>query len=104
MFDVEEVNGGRILMGNDSYCEITTARRNLISSGQLETLGCWYQSKNFRLRVFKGDKEVIAGDYKDTLYILDGEAELAQVNVAASSPEITGLWHSRLGHISEKNL
>lgn len=55
MFDVEEINGGKILMGNDTYCEVTsigkfrlvkynksevvltgvrfseTARRNLIS-------------------------------------------------------------------------
>lgn len=40
MFDVEEVNGGKNLMGNDTYCEITaigkirivnpTAKRNLI--------------------------------------------------------------------------
>lgn len=23
MFDIEELNGGKILMGNDTYCEVT---------------------------------------------------------------------------------
>lgn len=96
MFDVEEFDGGKILMGNDTFCEISaigkvkfvnynntefvltgvryseTARRNLISLGQLETLGCWFQSKEYRLKVFKGDSEVLAADYKDTLYFVDG--------------------------------
>lgn len=128
MFDVEEVDGGRILMGNDTFCEISaigkirfvnydgsevilsnvryskTARRNLISLGQLETLGCSFGSKDFRLQMFKGDREVLAGDYKGTLYILDGEARLAQANAAVSTSEGIQLWHSRLGHMSAKNL
>ncbi|KAF8113219.1 hypothetical protein N665_0054s0034 [Sinapis alba] len=104
MFDVEEIDGGKILMGNDTYCEITAigkikivnynesevvltkvryspaARRNLIYLGQLETHGCWFQSRNYRLQVFKDDKEVLAGDYKDTLYFLDGKSELGHMN------------------------
>lgn len=78
MFDIEDIDGGKILMGNDIYCEVTaigkikilnhnkvivfltevrysaTVRRNLISLGQLESLGCWFQSKDFRLNVFRG--------------------------------------------------
>lgn len=128
MFDVEEIDGGRILMGNDTYCEVTavgkvkivnynntevvltqvrysaTARRNLISLGQLETQGCWFKSSNYRLQVFKDEKEVLAGDYKDILYFLDGEPRLEQANAAVEAIDKTTLWHSRLGHMSEKGL
>lgn len=128
MFDVEKVNGGKILMGNDTFCEISaigkvkivnsngtevilsqvryssTARRNLISLGQLETNGCWYQSKDYRMRIYKDDREVLAGDYRDTLYFLDGKAELEQVNAAETEMDTTTLWHSRLCHTSEKVL
>lgn len=124
MFDVEEINGGKILMGNDTFCEITaigkvkfvnsnktefvltgvryseTARRNLISLGQLETLGCWFQSKNYKLKVFKGDSEVLAAEYKDTLYFLNGVPVAGEVNSADKQLDDTSLWHSRLGHMS----
>lgn len=128
MFDVEEINGGKILMGNDTFCEITaigkvkfvnynkseviltgvryseSARRNLISLGQLETLGCWFQSKDYRLKVFKGDSEVLAADYKETLYFLDGVPVAGEVNSVDGSLDITSLWHSRLGHMSVKGM
>lgn len=128
MFDVEEIDGGKILMGNDTFCEITaigkvkfvnydktefvltgvryseTARRNLISLGQLETLGCWFQSKNYRLKVFKGDSEVLSAEYKDTLYFLDGVPVTGEVNSADGSLYDTSLWHSRLGHMSVKGM
>lgn len=128
MFDVEEINGGKILMGNDTYCEVTaigkiklmnynrtevvltgvrysaTARRNLISLGQLETLGCWFQSKDYRLKVFKGEIEVLAADYKDTLYFLDGTPVKEEVNAAEEVLNDTLLWHSRLGHMSVRGI
>lgn len=128
MYDIEEFDGGRILMGNDTYCEITaigkikllnhkkkemvlsdvrfsaTARRNLISLGQLETHGCWFQSKSYRLNVFKGKDEILAGDYCDTLYFLDGTPVKGEVNAAEEVLDKTSLWHSRLGHMSVKGL
>lgn len=128
MFDVEEVNGGMILMGNDTYCEITaigkvkivnhnntevvltgvrfseTARRNLISLGQLETLGCWFQSRNYRLKVFRGETEVLGADYKDTFYFLDGAPVKEEVNSSEVKLDVTSLWHSRLGHMSVKGM
>lgn len=128
MFDIEEIDGGKILMGNDTFCVITaigkvkivnydnttvvltkvryssTAKRNLISLGQLESQGCWFQSKNFRLQVFYNGKEALAGEYKNTLYILDGEPVVGEANTAAKQGDKTMLWHSRLGHMSEKGL
>ncbi|CAL9238171.1 unnamed protein product [Arabidopsis halleri] len=128
MYDLEEINGGKILMGNDTYCEITaigkikfvnyddsiviltkvrysqTAKRNLISLGQLESQGCWFQGKDSRLRVFYKGKESLAGDYKETLYILDGKPVVEQANSAVKEGDKTMLWHSRLGHMSEKGL
>lgn len=56
------------------------------------------------MRVFKDDKGVLAGDYKDTLYFLDGEPELEQANAAVKAVDKTALWHNRLGHMSEKRL
>lgn len=128
VFDVEEINGGKILMGNDTYCEVTairkvkilnhkkvivtltevrysaTARRNLISLGQLESLGCWFKSKDFRLNVFKENNQVLAADYRDTLYFLDGNVIVAETNSAEGVLDQTSLWHSRLGHMSVKGL
>ena len=115
-------------MGNDIYCEITaigkikivnydnsiviltkvryspTAKRNLISLGQLESQGCWFQAKDFRLKVFCNGKEALAGEYRDTLYILDGKPVMEQANSAVKDVDKTMLWHSRLGHMSEKGL
>lgn len=128
MFDTEEIDGGKILMGNDTYCEVTvigkvkivnynkstviltevrysaTARRNLISLGQLETLGCWFQSKDYRLKVFKGESEVLAADYKDTLYFLDGVPIKEEANAGVVELDKTTLWHSRLGHMSVRGM
>ncbi|CAL9233575.1 unnamed protein product [Arabidopsis halleri] len=128
MFDIQEIRGGKILMGNDTYCEITaigklkivnydnsvviltkvrysaTTKRNLISLGQLESQGCWFQGKDSRLRVFYNDKEALAGDYKDTLYILDGKPVVEQANTAVKDEDKTMLWHSRLGHLNAKSL
>lgn len=72
--------------------------------GQLETLGCWFQSKEYRLKVFKGEKEVLAADYIDTLYFLDGVPVKGESNAVVVELDNTSLWHSRLGHMSIRGL
>lgn len=81
-----------------------SARRNLISLGQLESHGCWFQSKNYRLNIFKEDKEVLAANYIDTLYFLDGTPVKEEMNSAEDVLDMTTLWHSRLGHRSVKGM
>lgn len=68
----------------------------------METLGCWFQSKDYRLKVFKEETEVLAAYYKDTLYFLDGSPVKGEANSAESKMDETGLWHNRLGHMSIK--
>lgn len=77
---------------------------NLISYGQLEKNGCKYSGKNYNVVFFKGGKKVLSGNYKDGLYYLDGSVEKAEVNVVRQGVNMTNLWHSRLGHMSLKNM
>ncbi|KAL1223418.1 Retrovirus-related Pol polyprotein from transposon TNT 1-94 [Cardamine amara subsp. amara] len=56
------------------------------------------------MQVFYKEKEVLAGDYKDTLYFLDGMPEMEQANAAVRSVDTTDLWHIRLGHMNARGL
>ena len=53
---------------------------------------------------FKGGKKVLSGRYKDGLDYLDGSVVKAEVNVVRQGVNITNLLHSRLGHMSLKNM
>ena len=50
------------------------------------------------------EREFFSGSYKDGLYYLDGTVDKAEVNVARTEENLTNLWHSRLGHMSLKNM
>lgn len=128
LFDLQEGECGKVLMGNDTYSDIKgirkirikkpdgsivilfgvkympTIERNLISYGCLEKVGCNYTGDKFKVMFYKDGNEVISGNYTDGLYYLDGKVLEGEDNTAASKVDPTKKWHSRLSHLSLKNM
>lgn len=87
LFDLKEFNGGKVMMGNNTYSEVKgigklkiinseeatvilsdvrympTMGKNLISYGQLEKSGCKYEGENFMVTFYRNGKKVILGKY-----------------------------------------
>ncbi|GJW21741.1 retrovirus-related pol polyprotein from transposon TNT 1-94 [Tanacetum coccineum] len=106
----EEFDGGHVFMGNDSPCKVVgigtiqirmhdgvvrtltdvrhvpDLKKNLISLGVFDSKGFKYTSENGVLRVSKG-----------ALVVMKATKE-------KSNPDLTKLWHMRLGHMSEKGM
>lgn len=107
LFDLEEIDGRKVLMGNDTHSKVKGIGKleilnldgyvvtltqviymppmsiNLISYGQLNKNGCKYVGEDFKVTFFKQGKKVITGKYQDGLYylqetILTGEASVAR--------------------------
>lgn len=78
--------------------------RNLISYGMLEKSGCSYKGEDYTVTFYKDGQKVISGKYYDGLYYLQGTVSKGEANVAGSKDKMTSLWHSRLGHMSSKNM
>ena len=78
--------------------------RNLISYGEMEKNGCKYTGEDYKVTFFKEGKTVFSGNYKDGLYYMQGTVVKAEANVARADVNLTNRWHSRLGHMSLKNM
>ena len=96
LFDLEEFEGGRVLMENNMHCDVKgigkirivrpdgtvvvltdvrympTMSRNLISYGILERSGCQYEGKYIMIRFYKDGKEIISEKFNKALYYLQG--------------------------------
>jgi transposase InsO family protein len=122
---------GTVLMGNDMACKIVgigtikvkmydgivrtltevrhvpELKKNLISTGALDTNGCKIVQENEVIKVIRGALVVMKGSKVGNLYHLAGETVTgeAAVSTSADSDAIsTHLWHKRLGHMSERGL
>ena len=128
LFDVEEFEGGKVLMSNNTHINIQGIgkikilnpdgstviltgvrympgmRRNLISYGMLETSGCKYEGKDLMVNLYKNDKKVISGKYHQGLYYLQGTVSGGEANLSKVEKNMTNVWHSRLGHMSLNNM
>jgi len=126
--DFKELSSGFVKMGNDTYSPVkgigsikirnndgtqvilTDVRyvpnmaRNLISLGTLEDKGCWFKSQDGVLKIVKGCSTILKGQKRETLYILEGLAENGESHSSAELKDETSLWHSRLGHMSQKGM
>jgi len=126
----ESVDCGVVLMGNDAQCKIAgigtiqiktndgvvrtlsdvryipELKRNLISLGTLESLGCKYSAEGGVLKVSKGSLVLLKANRIGSLYVLQGTVVTGSVVVSSSMAEndVTKLWHMRLGHMSEKGM
>jgi len=126
--EFDESQTGRVKMANQTYSEIkgigsiriqnddnTTVllknvryvpsmSKNLISMGTLEDQGCWFQSKAGTLKVVKGCMTLLKGKKVGTLYLLQGVVVTGNANAVTSSKDESKIWHSRLCHMSQRNI
>lgn len=128
LFDLKEFDGQRVQMANNTFSRVKgmgkvkvinsegvevilsevrympEAGKNLISYGLLERSGYRYEGRDFRVQFYKGDKKVLAGDYRNGLYYFDGTVTKNSVLMSKSEIDMTARWHSRLGHMSIKGM
>lgn len=125
----QEVNGGKVIMGNNAMCRITgignvklklnddtvrivtnvrhvpEMKRNLISLGMLESEGCSYTAEDGILKVLRESLVIMKGLRENGIYLLQGLIACGELNAMVfAASERTKLWHQRLGHVSECGL
>ncbi|KAH9657209.1 hypothetical protein KPL70_022963 [Citrus sinensis] len=124
----ETYDGGIVVMGNDASCrvigrgtiklkmldgtirELTNVRhipdlkRDLISLGMLDKIGCVIKLESGTLKVLKGSMVLMKGNLDNGLYVLQGFVVTGDVGVSNQNLNKTLLWHFRLGHMSERGL
>ncbi|KAH9754460.1 hypothetical protein KPL71_015451 [Citrus sinensis] len=79
-------------------------KRNLISVGMLDQMGCIVKAEKGVLRVIKGSMVIMKGNKNNGLYVLNGQTVIGEASVTESGEDKSKLWHLRLGHMSEKGL
>ncbi|KAG6756856.1 hypothetical protein POTOM_040299 [Populus tomentosa] len=83
-------------------------KKNLLSVGQFDSLGCKIRTDNGIMKIVKGALVVLkARKTVANMFVLMGETHHgAEASIASASPaeEKTMMWHQKLGHMSEKGL
>ncbi|GJZ97608.1 gag-pol polyprotein [Tanacetum coccineum] len=83
-------------------------KKNLLSLGQLDDLGCKVEIQDKIMKIIKGALVLIRGEkVAANLYQLKGEIiEEAEASVASHSPShrVAITWHQKLGHMSEQGM
>ncbi|KAH9648891.1 hypothetical protein KPL70_025781 [Citrus sinensis] len=127
--EYQEYDGGRVMMGNNAICRVIgigviklklhdnsilelkqvrhvpDLKRNLISLGMLDKIGCVVKVQQGIISVVKGSLVLLKGIRKNGLYVLEGTTVTRMVSVSSSSSvDKTRLWHLRLGHMSLRGL
>ncbi|KAH0655443.1 hypothetical protein KY285_030325 [Solanum tuberosum] len=125
----EPIGSGVVLMGNNAPCKVfgkgtiqikmcdgvvrtltdvryvPDLKKNLISLGTLESLGCKYTGECAVMKISLGALVIMKARRSGTLYTLLGSTVIGAAAVSTQSDsDITKLWHMRLGHMSKKSL
>jgi hypothetical protein len=83
-------------------------KKNLLSVGQFDSLGCKIRKDNGIMKIIKGALVVLkARKTVVNMFVLMGETHHeAEASIASANPaeEKTMMWHKKLGHMSEKGL
>ncbi|GJY86489.1 retrovirus-related pol polyprotein from transposon TNT 1-94 [Tanacetum coccineum] len=83
-------------------------KKNLLSLGQLDDLGCKVELQNKIMKIIKGALVLMRGEkVAANLYQLKGEImKEAEASVASHSPShrVAITWHPKLGHMSEQGM
>jgi len=82
-------------------------KKNFLSIGQLDNLGCKTHIEGGILKVIKGFVVVIKAEKIVTnLYMLIGDTlqEVEALVASTNQEETTMMWHRKLGHMSEHGL
>ncbi|GMI79054.1 hypothetical protein HRI_001574700 [Hibiscus trionum] len=129
-FDLVELNGGVVYMGNDNACKtigigsirlkkqdgstrvltdvryVPSLKKNLISLGALESKGSIVTMRDGILKVTSGALVIMKGIRKNNLYYYQGSTVIGAVAAASGEDKLDSsqLWHMRLGHAGEKSL
>lgn len=91
-------------------CTLTNVRyipgmkKNLNFLGSLDTNGHRWSVVDGVLQVKARDKAVLKGNKHRNLYVLEGNTVCEEVNVTRSRPEMSQIWHYRMGHMSDRYL
>ena len=119
-------NGGEVMIGNNSLCKliglgtirlkmfdgvinevrhVPDLKRNLISLGILDQMGCTIKIESGVMKIIKGSMVIKKGTKNNGLYVLQRTAIIGEVSVSTSqNMNKTLMWHMRLGHMSENGL
>ncbi|KAG8497200.1 hypothetical protein CXB51_008576 [Gossypium anomalum] len=128
---LKELEGGVVLMGNDSACTtmgvgtvqlknhdgsiqvltdvryVPSLKKNLIPLGALESKGLTITLRDGLLKVVAQELTVMKGTRRNNLYFLNGSTVIGLTSTVSAKDvdsEATRLWHMRLGHAGEKAL
>ncbi|KAI4379525.1 hypothetical protein MLD38_005807 [Melastoma candidum] len=129
---LDEIQGGKVLMGNDGECEVkgignirlrthdgqmhtlTDVRyvpeitKNLISLGALDARGYRISITGRFMRVLKESLVIMKAEKQRNLYFMLGEVVVGSANVSSSvvagKEDSPVLWHMRLGHMGERRM
>ncbi|KAH9726310.1 hypothetical protein KPL70_008223 [Citrus sinensis] len=127
--EYQEYDGGKVMMRNNAICRVIgigviklklhdnsilelkqvrhvlDLKRNLISLGMLDQIGCIVKVQQGIMSVVKGSLVLLKGIRKNGLYVLEGTTMTGMVLVSSSSSvDKTRLWHLRLRHMSLRGL
>jgi len=125
----QEINGGKVLLGNDHECRVLgigdirlkmhdgscrtlssvrhvpELKRNLISLGNLDRNGYNFKGDGGVLRVSRGSLICMRASLQNGIYILQATTLSGEAAMASSMAQIQSkLWHLRMSHISEQGL
>ncbi|GKG12111.1 gag-pol polyprotein, partial [Tanacetum coccineum] len=83
-------------------------KKNLLSLGQLDDLGCKVEIQNKIMKIIKGALILMKGEkVAENLYQMKGEImQEAEASVVSHSPSHKAIitWHQKLGHMSEQGM
>ena len=96
----DDTNGCKMLLKDVRH--VPEVRMNLISAGRLDDEGYTGSIRNGSMKFSKGSLIVAQARKVNTLYLMNAQLCLEEVNVAADTAG--ELWHKRLCHMSVKGL
>ena len=70
----------------------------------MDKLGFTHSRAEGKIKFLKNGKLALQGILRNGLYILDGEAVTKEICHSEASKSQVSVWHSRLGHMSYKNM
>lgn len=81
---------------------ILDMKRNLMSLGMLNSHGLKWSSKKEVLDIRSRDKIALRGHKHNNPYMLEDNSIYGEVHFTGSWFKISHVWHSRLGHMSDR--
>ena len=97
---IKKSNGNQWLLKDERH--VLDLRKNLISTGYLESDSCISIFTYKAWKVTKGSLVIEKGEKVATFYLCTGNID-SSMSLASIGVDTT-LWHHRLGHMSEKGM